>query len=69
MDINQKAKDRMMRWRDDWVLFSQEVLHANPDLEQQAIIRAVQTEPRVAVASGTSRGKDWLASCCAVCLL
>ena len=44
MDINQKAKDRMMRWRDDWVLFSQEVLHANPDLEQQAIIRAVQTE-------------------------
>ena len=69
MDINQKAKDRMMRWRDDWVLFSQEVLHANPDLEQQAIIRAVQTEPRVAVASGTSRGKDWLASCCAVCFL
>ena len=69
MDVSQKAKDRMMRWRDDWVLFSQEVLHANPDLEQQAIIRAVQTKPRVAVASGTSRGKDWLASCCAMCFM
>ena len=69
MSVNQKAKDRMLRWRDDWVLFSREVLHANPDYEQQQIIRAVQTQPRVAVASGTSRGKDWLASCCAMCFM
>jgi len=66
MEVSQKAKDRMRRWRDDWVLFIKEVLRANPDLEQQAIIRAVQTKPRVAVASGTSRGKDWLSACCAV---
>lgn len=66
MAVSQKAKDRMLRWRDDWVLFIKEVLHANPDLEQQEIIRAVQTKPRVAVASGTSRGKDWLSACCAV---
>lgn len=50
----------MIAWRNDWNLFCYEVLKARLDKEQQAIIEAVQHEPMVAVASGTSRGKDYV---------
>ena len=59
----------MQRWRKDWNLFCREVLRADLDDEQKAIIRAVQHNKRVAVSSGTSRGKDYVAACCALCFL
>lgn len=59
----------MQLWRQDWCRFVRDVLQARPDREQEEIIHRVQTEPMVAVASGTSRGKDWLGACCALCFL
>jgi len=57
------------KWRADWNTFVSDVLKANLDKEQQAIIRAVQHEPMVAVASGTARGKDFVAACAALCFM
>ena len=59
----------MRAWREDWCLFAKEVLHARLDEEQKAILRSVQHDKMVAVASGTSRGKDYIAACAAVCFL
>lgn len=33
------------------------------DKEQQEVVSLVQHYPRVAVASGTARGKDYVAAC------
>ena len=65
----QKAINRMKAWREDWCLFAKEVLHARLDEEQKAILRSVQHDKMVAVASGTARGKDYIAACAAVCFL
>lgn len=59
----------MIRWRSDWNLFIKEVLKADLDDEQKAIVDAVQHNKMVAVASGTARGKDFVAACCAMCFL
>ena len=59
----------MEAWRADWVLFAEQVLHARLDDEQKEILRAVQTEKMVAVASGTSRGKDFVAAVACLCFL
>ena len=59
----------MPLWRKDWCLFAEMVLHAHLDDEQKAVLRAVQVSPRVAVASGTSRGKDFVAAVAALCFL
>lgn len=68
--IDQEKAQRIIRsWREDWVKFVEEGLHGHPDKEQAEIIRAVQHNPMVAVASGTSRGKDWLSACCCLCFL
>ncbi|MDR1460010.1 MAG: hypothetical protein LBI60_07325, partial [Bacteroidales bacterium] len=56
-------------WQSDWNKFVQDVLHARLDKEQKAIVSSVQTNPRIAVASGTARGKDFVAACCALCFL
>ena len=69
MNKDTKAQKRMKRWREDWCLFAKEVLHARLDEEQKAILRAVQTEKMVAVASGTARGKDYIAAVAAVCFM
>ena len=37
-----KAQKYMMRWRSDWNLFVKEVLKADLDEEQKAIVSAVQ---------------------------
>ena len=68
MTIEQKLK-LMRAWRDDWCLFAKQVLHANLDVEQQEILRAVQHEKMVAVASGTARGKDYIAAVACLCFL
>ena len=56
-------------WRADWCKFAREALGVNLDEEQQAILRSVQHNPRTSVASGTARGKDFVAACAAVCFL
>lgn len=69
MKIDVNWQKRFEVWRNDWNLFCKEVLHVNLDEEQQAIISAVQTNKMVAVASGTSRGKDFVAACVAMCFM
>lgn len=61
--------DLMRSWRADWNKFVREALGVNLDEEQQAILRSVQKNPRTSVASGTARGKDFVAACAAVCFL
>jgi len=50
-------------WQDDWNRFVRDVLRARLDNEQQEIITSVQCNPMTAVASGTARGKDFVAAC------
>ena len=59
----------MDRWREDWNLFAHDVLGVCLDSEQQKILAAVQTEPMVSVASGTARGKDFVAAVASMCFL
>lgn len=68
MNRDKRAK-RMQDWRADWRLFAKEVLHARLDDEQNAILRAVQNERMVAVASGTARGKDYIAAVACLCFM
>lgn len=56
-------------WQNDWNLFVKDVLKARLDEEQQAIITSVQNNPMTAVASGTARGKDFVAACAALCFM
>lgn len=64
-----KTIERMIAWRNDWNKFSYEVLGARLDREQQAILTSCQENPMTAVASGTSRGKDFVAACAALCFM
>lgn len=66
---NQKAIRYMKEWRADWNKFVRDVLKANLDKEQQAIITSVQNNPMTAVASGTARGKDFVAACASMCFM
>ena len=69
--------DRMLRrgvalmdsWRADWNKFVREALDVRLDREQQDILSSVQFNPRTSVASGTARGKDFVAACAAVSFL
>ena len=69
MKTKSNLQKRFEIWRKDWPLFAKEVLHAKLDEEQKAILRALQTEKMVAVASGTARGKDYIAAVAALCFL
>ena len=69
MEDNDKAKKRMIAWRNDWCLFVKEVLKENLDEEQKDVIRSVQNNKMTAVASGTARGKDFTAACAALCFM
>lgn len=64
-----KRQQRMKAWRADWCLFARQVLHAKLDAEQQELLRAIQNNKRVSCASGTSRGKDFVAAVAAVCFM
>lgn len=59
----------LMSWRADWNKFARDVLKARLDKEQQAILASVQHNPMTAVASGTARGKDFVAAVAALCFL
>lgn len=65
----EKAKRKIKEWRDDWCLFAKEMLHARLDKEQKEILSAFQQHHMIAVASGTARGKDYVAAVCAICFL
>lgn len=64
-----RSQSKMRAWRKDWNLFVEEVLHAKLDDEQKAIIRSVQHNKMTTVASGTARGKDFVAACAAMCFM
>ena len=69
IDINEKAIRKYISWRNDWNKFVYEVLKARLDHEQKAIIDSVQHNPMTAVASGTSRGKDYVSACACLCFM
>lgn len=68
-ELEAVAEDRISRYLNDWVLFATEVLGCMLDDEQAEILRAVQTNKLVSVASGTARGKDFVAAVAALCFL
>lgn len=59
----------MNSWRADWNKFAREAIGVVLDREQQAILESVQYNLRTSVASGTARGKDFVAACAALCFL
>lgn len=67
--IEETSKRLCNEWRSDWVRFCTEAFGVTLDRDQAAILRAVQSDPRVSVASGTARGKDFIAACAAMCFL
>ncbi len=69
-DRERKAAIGLMNaWRADWVRFAQEALGVTLDKEQQDILHSVQFNRRTSVASGTARGKDFVAACAAMCFM
>lgn len=68
-DLKQKGIDLILSWKADWRKFAREALGVNLDAEQEAILHSVQHNPRTSVASGTSRGKDFVAAVAALCFL
>lgn len=58
-----------INWINDWNKFARDVLKVNLDPQQQEVLHAVQTEKMVAVASGTARGKDYVAAVAALCFM
>lgn len=54
--------DIWMEWQQNWNLAARELLDVTLDPEQQAILSAVQQNKMVSVASGTARGKDFVAA-------
>lgn len=67
--ITSEAIDVFKEWQKDWCKFARDVLRVNLDVEQQAILRAVQAHRRVSVCSGTARGKDFIAAVACVCFM
>ena len=59
----------MAYWASDWNRFVRDALCARLDKEQQDIIDSVQHNPMTAVASGTARGKDFVAACASLCFM
>src|SRR5690349_4042342 len=53
----------------DWCLFAKEHLKVKLDKEQQEALRTIQFYPKVAIASGTARGKDFLMAVASLCFL
>ena len=64
-----QGRRKLRKWRADWNLFAKEVLGAKLDKEQQAILSSIQHNKMTAVASGTARGKDFVAACAAICFM
>lgn len=67
--LRRKGVELLNSWRADWNKFVREALGVTLDREQRAILESVQFNPRTSVASGTARGKDFVAACAAVSFL
>lgn len=69
--MNNARKDirYLKSWIEDWNRFCRDALKVRLDGEQQDIISSVQHNPMTAVASGTARGKDFVAACAAICFM
>lgn len=52
---------------DGWNRFTRDYLNVKLDPQQDEVLHAVRHNPKVAVASGTSRGKDFLMACAGTC--
>lgn len=68
-EVDDKEVDLLLAWQNDWCLFAKENLGVTLDKEQKDILRAIQTCPRVAVAAGTARGKDFIGAVASLCFL
>lgn len=66
-EINEQEVNLFLSWQNDWCLFAKDVLQVTLDEEQKSILSAIQTEPRVAVAAGTARGKDFIGAVASLC--
>ena len=62
--LRKKGLELMNLWRADWNRFVREALGVTLDKEQQEILSSVQYNRRTSVASGTARGKDFVAASC-----
>lgn len=62
-----KVLNQFNYWRSDWNAFVSDCFGVTLDKEQQEILSAVQHNSRITVSSGTSRGKDFVAACAALC--
>ena len=60
--LRKKGLELMNLWRADWNRFVREALGVTLDKEQQEILSSVQHNRRTSVASGTARGKDFVAA-------
>jgi len=67
--IRDRDIDIYLHWKTDWNKFCRDVLLTRLDKEQEVIIDAVQNNGMVSVASGTARGKDFVAACAALCFM
>jgi len=67
--INENHISLYLSWRKDWNKFVRDVLKARLDYEQKDILSSVQYNHMTAVASGTARGKDFVAACASLCFL
>ena len=67
--INERYISIFKSWVNDCNKFTRDVLRARLDKEQQDIITSVQYNKMTAVASGTARGKDFVAACACLCFL
>ena len=67
--IRQKGLGLIDAWRADWNKFVSEAFGVYLDPEQQEILSSVQHNRRTSVASGTARGKDFVAACAAMSFL
>lgn len=67
--VRKRGVELLNSWRADWNKFVKEALGVNLDSEQQEILRSVQFNHRTSVASGTARGKDFVAACAAMSFL
>ncbi|MFK1937659.1 hypothetical protein ACIXFQ_14265 [Bacteroides fragilis] len=66
---DEKSLRKIKSWTEDWNRFVRDALKARLDKEQQDIISSVQYNPMTAVASGTARGKDFVAACASLCFM
>lgn len=66
-EIERELDEFWRKSREDWVFFAENALGSKLDEDQKAILRAVQKYPRVSVASGTARGKDYITAVACIC--